>query len=1002
MGNTVPVLGRYRLSPQQSRIWRNAACRRLPPSAIELSVAPAVSQSTVEAALAKIVARHEILRTSFDVHSTATVPLQTVFSSAPVTWSADTSNCGLCCCWMGDDTGGKRLRIIVPPPAADVATLLMIGRELIVQLREELISDEPIQYTQFTEYQQEMLDSGERIELPPDLSPWTTSLPRFERVSRDPGPLNSVALLETNVSAMPLGAHMLLACLCSLIARWSGSDAAHVWIECGGRNEEELASVSGPVGRWLPMSVPHLRDVSWQTFVADVRAAADLLNERALSYTYEELPPPGESLGIGFQHHGIPPELYGQVANVTSCSERFDVRVSVIESNGRLTSTLHYDSTRVSEAAASDFVSHFKRLVQHAASKLGLLLRDSVLVTIEDYRRSLPDRDLHVDPAIVHQSIHANARSMPTELAVVGPDGQLRYDELSDRAKRLACRLQQLGAGPDRIVAIYLDRGCRAIIAMLGSLTSGAAYLVLDPEYPVQWTIGALERSRAVAIVTDHLGTAVFRDSAWADRVVPVNAAGGILLSETLIRPSNLAYVVFTSGSTGEPKGVMVEHRHLASYTRAIVDFLRLAPGMRFAVVTTFAADLANTGIFGALASGGTLHILSKEQAADGARLEEYLRTHRIDCIKIVPSHLRALTQSGAAVRPERYLMLGGEATPREWIDPSRLAPASVVNHYGPAEATVGALAYHYDPAVDPQSPVIPLGESLSNAHAHLLDGDWNPVPDGAPGEIYLGGAAIARGYLDTPGLTAERFLPDPFSDQPGARLYRTGDRARKLPTGRLVFLGRTDTQLKIRGYRVEIGEIERALCACPRVCRAAVLVDRREDDAPVLIACVEASNDGVSARALREHLGSRLPGHMIPATIDVVSELPLNANGKLDRMRVLERVRKAGRGGQPSNPFERIVADIWAGVLSSSGVGADDNFFDIGGHSLLAMTVVSRVRRVFRVDATPRDLFDNPTVGQFCDCLRKKEPRLGHIDEITRIVLNLQTAATAAGVERV
>jgi amino acid adenylation domain-containing protein len=987
MNQPLRIAGRYPLSPQQRRILKNTASGYLPSSRLDLRLHGNQPAARICDAMASIVARHQALRTRFD-GTAAAIPVQTVLSpeSASVLDGLFTL-----------DPGAQAATVTLPALAADAATLLLIARELSIQLGGDSPAEEPIQYPQFVEWQQEMLAEGEPMALPRDMTSWTSPLPRFAG-ARPPQRAFIPCAIELEPADGLLHRSQWLACFCALVARWRGADTSHVWVHCASRDLDDLAGVCGPIARWLPLSAPYTGQGSWKALIEYLAHATAQLGRDALAYSYDALPPAGESLGCGFEFHTVPVDPEVEVLAVDSCAERFDLRLCVLESQGRVSAALHYDGACVSDGAAQAFAHQMEILARDSRDRMMSKPQHCPLISIEEYRASVRGAIALSTPLFVHERIHSVARSSPNAPAIVAADGELRYGELSETALRLACRLQIRGAAPERVVAIYLERGCRAVISLLGALTAGASYLMLDPEYPLAWTTQVLERSGAVAVITDETGSKVLRETAWRDRILLYGSSELVgAWRPPQVLPNNLAYVVFTSGSTGIPKGVLVEHRHIAAYTSSIVGFLGLSPGTRFAVVSTFAADLANTGIFGALASGGVLHILSAQLAFDSEALDAYLRAHAIDCMKIVPSHFRALKQSGAVARPSQCLILGGEATPRGWIDDEPPEQRSVVNHYGPAEAAVGAMVFRYEgPFEDPQAPVLPLGGPLPHAQAHLLDGNLFPVPDGAPGEICIGGAAVARGYLDDPLATAEKFIPDPFSDKPGARLYRTGDRANKLSSGRLLFLGRCDNQLKIRGYRVETGEVEHALLGLQGVRKAAVLIDRSADHAPKLIACVESSGASMNASAIRDALGSRLPEHMIPSRILVLPHLPLNGNGKLDRVKILDAARKCQPGELPEAPFERIVAETWASVLNTETVGLRDNFFDLGGHSLLAMSVVSRVRRIFRLDATPRDLFDHATVADFCGCLRNKEPRPGHIDEITRIVLDLGAAAVA------
>jgi len=404
--------------------------------------------------------------------------------------------------------------------------------------------------------------------------------------------------------------------------------------------------------------------------------------------------------------------------------------------------------------------------------------------------------------------------------AVVFEEDRLTHGELDRRARLLAAHLQGLGAGPEVRVGLFVEPSVALIVAILGILRSGAAYVPIDTAYPRE-RIGFLIGDAGVRLLVterhllsnlpDTVEQTVCLDSFDWSASEPLPGEGAI------VRPHNLAYVIYTSGSTGQPKGVCIEHRNIVNYVRGVSERLHLEGGMSYATVTTVAADLGNTVIFPALATGGTLHVISRERAASQAMLSEYFSREPVDVLKIVPSHLAAL-QSGKhpeRIMPRRRLILGGESSRLDWIDRlTDLAPAcQIFNHYGPTETTVGVLTYRVGPDLPhTDSGTLPLGTPLPGSCVHVLDEAGRPVPPGAVGELCIGGRGVARGYLNRSDLTAEKFVPDPFNPEPGARMYRTGDRARYLPDGSVEFCGRIDYQIKLHGNRIEPGEIEAAL----------------------------------------------------------------------------------------------------------------------------------------------------------------------------------------------
>jgi amino acid adenylation domain-containing protein len=579
------------------------------------------------------------------------------------------------------------------------------------------------------------------------------------------------------------------------------------------------------------------------------------------------------------------------------------------------------------------------------------------------------------------------AARVPDAVAVARGDELVSYAELEARSNRLAHYLAGLGAGRESVIGLCLPRGIEMIVALLAVWKVAAAYLPIDPSLPAERVSFMLADARAAVLlgtgeVLDELPTGPVRSVALDDpRVAAAVSAmpGSAPVVSMLAR--QLAYVIYTSGSTGTPKGVAVTHDGLANYVASVPSRVGLAGPGRFAVLQDQVTDLGNTVLFGALATGGTLVVAPEQAVTDPAVMARFIAGQRVDALKVVPSHLAALGAGPAGlapVLPGRGLVLGGEAAPAGWVRDLVAAAGAgraVFNHYGPTETTIGVLTARLDDATVAADEV-PIGSPSANTEVFVLDGRLCPVPPGVAGELYVAGAQLARGYVGRPGLTAARFVANPFGPVGGGRLYRTGDVVRWTGDGQLVFAGRADEQVKIRGFRVEPGEVEVVLAAHSGVARAAVIA--REDvpgDKRLVAYVVSADGEGPGAdgvdslpAAVRKFAASRLPGHMVPSAVVVLDALPLRANGKLDRKALpspdFAAASRPGRG--PANAREELLCQAFADVLGLETVGPEDDFFALGGHSLLAVRLVSQVRAVLGAEVDVRLLFEAPTVAGF------------------------------------
>jgi len=550
----------------------------------------------------------------------------------------------------------------------------------------------------------------------------------------------------------------------------------------------------------------------------------------------------------------------------------------------------------------------------------------------------------------VHASFEQHARAFPDRVAVASGGRTLTYAALNAKANQLARHLRQHGVGPDRTVAICVERGIDMIVGLLAVLKAGGAYVPLDPTFPRDRLAYMLKDGAPLACLqhaaTEHALRGLEPTLPRVDLDDPASPWAALSpedlpYAEVGVGPSHLAYVIYTSGSTGLPKGVAIRGRNLLNYTQFILGELGVPAGTKFASVSTIAADLGNTTVFPALLGGGELHVIDHHTATNAKLYEAYMRANRIDVLKITPSHFKALfdASSSEVVVPRRALVFGGERLASDFVDAiHELSPGCrVFNHYGPTECTVGSIMHliERDREKTEKTANIPLGRPIANTQIYILDGDDQPVPIGKVGEIHIAGAGVSSGYINREEETRHRFKPDPFSPVAGGRMYMTGDLGRWLPSGMIEFMGRNDFQVKLRGFRIELGEIESALTRHPKVKEAAVVAI--EDGAGKRLVAYYTSSDEQAPPSLRQHLLTTLPDYMVPSQFLRMPAMPLMANGKLDRRALPAPSRPAPERetSQPANPVEQALVEGWGKVMPSFVPDTTISFVDSGGDSL-------------------------------------------------------------------
>lgn len=708
--------------------------------------------------------------------------------------------------------------------------------------------------------------------------------------------------------------------------------------------------------------------------------------------------------------------------DVHSGTSTFDITLSMAEMEAGLDASVEYNTDLFERATIQRMLEHFENILESAVSNPDLRLSELRLLSSAERELLLTgwnqtDNDFLANPGLpeawqgldrrqwtIPQLFQAQAALTPEAEAVVVPDtewqpgGRLTYRQLAEQAGRLAQQLQHLGVGPGVVVGLCMDRSLELVVGWLGILLAGGAYLPLDPLYPTERLAFILADSQVRHVVTlervkDALpaftGIIISLDNeqSYSEKSTEQVPAPGMLLPEKLT-PDDLVYLTYTSGSTGQSKGVLVEQRSLVNQYLAWEDAYRLRELHSHLQMANFTFDVFSGDLVRALLSGGKLVLCPREWLLTPDQLYKLLLDESIDCAEFVPAVLRNLVQYLESTPSQRrldfmrLLICGSDSW---YVGEYRRflaycgAHTRLVNSFGLTETTIDST-YFEDPLEElaqklklQDDQVVPIGKAFANTRLYILDKNLQPVPIGIPGELLIGGPGLARGYLNRPELNNEKFIPDLFTHKTPGRLYRSGDLARYLVDGNIEFLGRVDDQIKLRGFRIEPGEIEAVLSSHPGVHQAAVLpieVALNDKRLAAFIAPLEPG-EPPAASELRRHVQERLPDYMTPAAFIFLEKLPLNASGKIDR-RALAAIQEIDWGQRqssveyeaPTNPLEEKLSEVWSRLLGVPKVGINDNFFELGGHSLMATQLLSQIRQVFQVELPLRKIFEQPTVA--------------------------------------
>jgi amino acid adenylation domain-containing protein len=817
------------------------------------------------------------------------------------------------------------------------------------------------------------------------------------------------------------------ATLNTVMQRYTGQDDILIGIPIAARERPELRPLIGFLVDTHVLRTDLSGDPTFRELIASVQQnVANVYSHRAVPFdqVVSALRPernPGYSpliqVLLNWRDRDDQPQFIGLAGMETEALlaqqkiAKFDLTLTLTDTGNEIGLEVEYNTDLFNEARIERFAGHLHTLLNGVVANVEQRLSALPLLNASERHQvvhawNATQAEFPADQC-VHELFEAQVAKSPDAIALVFEGQQLSYAELNRRANRLAHYLRELGVGPGRRVAICVERSFEMVMALLAVLKTGGAYVPLDPTYPAERLGFMIQDAAPIALLTQRHLQPLFRESnpklsmvdvadssSWAQMVV-IDDDASFAQAPAPARMAdrgNLAYVIYTSGSTGQPKGVEIEHGAVVN----MLASMRTQPGLgasdKMLAITTLAFDIAVLEIFLPLVCGACVVIAPSKTVWDGVALASLIEQSGVSVMQATPATLRMLLDAGWAGGRNLKILCGGEAYTAELASQVLARCGTLWNMYGPTETTVWSAVSK----VEAGRPVV-IGQPIANTRLYVLDRALQLVPVGVPGELCIGGAGLARGYLDRPQLTSERFVADPFAAEPGMRMYRTGDLVRRSSDGTIEFLGRLDHQVKIRGFRIELGEIEVRLRQHTAIHEAVVIA--REDvpgDTRLVAYYVALNHESIDPEQLRSHLAAVLPEYMVPAAYVGLDGLPLTPNGKLDRKALPAPDGKAyisRRYEAPQSETEILLATIWADILKLDRIGRHDNFFDLGGHSLLVVRVLSRLQRQLGMEFAIGDLFAYPVLTDLARKIDSSAPTV--LLPITRARRGATTAST-------